>query len=72
MWASFQQIADLFETDKFGISRHIRNIYQTKDLDEKSTVTKIATVQMEGSRKVERLIDLLTKKLLDHNSFSSK
>ena len=28
LWANLQQIADLFETDKSGISRHINNIYK--------------------------------------------
>lgn len=57
LWASLQQIADLFETDKSGISRHISNIYKTGELKKNSTVAKIATVQVEGKRKVERKID---------------
>ena len=50
LWASLQQIAGLFGTDKSGISRHIKNIYQTGELEKKSTVAKIATVQKEGNR----------------------
>jgi len=57
LWASLQQIANLFETDKSGISRHIQNIYQTGELESKSTVAKIATVQMEGKRQVKREIE---------------
>jgi len=57
LWASLQQIADLFETDKSGISRHIKNIYQSEELEQKSTVAKIATVQIEGKRKVKREIE---------------
>ena len=57
LWANLQQIADLFDTDKSGISRHIKNIYETKELEQKSTVAKIATVQKEGSREVEREIE---------------
>jgi len=57
MWANLQQIADLFETDKSGISRHIENIYQTDELRRRGTVAKIATVQIEGSRQVTRLIE---------------
>jgi len=59
LWASLQQIADLFETDKSGISRHIASIYQTNELQPKSTVAKIATVQKEGKREVERNIQYL-------------
>ncbi|MFA5645735.1 MAG: hypothetical protein WDA18_05200 [Candidatus Ratteibacteria bacterium] len=50
IWASLQQIADLFETDKSGISRHIKNIYQSGELKQKETVAKIATVQTKGKR----------------------
>ena len=57
LWASLQQIADLFGIDKSGISRHIKNIYKDGELDEKSTVAKIATVQNEGNRIVKREIE---------------
>ncbi len=57
IWASLQQIANLFETDKSGISRHIQNIYQTGELEPKATVAKIATVQTEGNRTVKREIE---------------
>lgn len=57
LWANLQQIADLFETDKSGISRHINNIYQTNELEKKLTVAKIATVKKEGKREVERMVE---------------
>ena len=57
LWANLQEIANLFETDKSGISRHIKNIYQSRELDPKTTVAKIATVQAEGARKVKRNIE---------------
>ncbi len=57
LWASLQQIAGLFDTDKSGISRHIKNIYQTGELEKKSTVAKIATVQKEGNRTIKREIE---------------
>ena len=57
LWASLQQIADLFETDKSGISRHIKNIYKTGELEQKPTVAKIATVQKEGEREVRREVE---------------
>lgn len=57
LWASLQQIADLFETDKSGISRHIKNIYQTGELEPNATVAKNATVQLEGERRIKRNIE---------------
>ncbi len=57
VWGSLNQIADLFDRDKSVISRHIKNIYKTKELKKNSTVAKIATVQMEGKRKTKREIE---------------
>lgn len=57
LWASAQQMVELFETDKSGISRHIQNIYETGELSRSATVAKIATVQKEGNREVTREIE---------------
>ena len=56
IWASLDQIAKLFNRDKSGVSRHIKNIFTTNELDKSSTVAKIATVQKEGKRKIVRNI----------------
>lgn len=45
VWLSLIQIAQVFDTDKSGISRHIKNIYKSGELDQKSTVANFATVQ---------------------------
>lgn len=57
VWLSLNQMAELFDTDKSGISRHIDNIFESGELDPNATVAKNATVQNEGSRKVEREIE---------------
>ena len=57
VWGNLNQIADLFGRDKSVISRHIKNIYESRELEEKATVAKIATVQKEGKRKIIREID---------------
>lgn len=57
VWGSLNQIANLFGRDKSVISRHINNIYKSKELEKDPTVAKIATVQMEGSRKTKREIE---------------
>ncbi len=57
IWANLQQIADLFGTDKSGISRHIKNIYKSGELETKATVAKNATVQIEGNREIKREIE---------------
>ena len=57
VWLSLQQIADLFRRDKSVVSRHLSNIYRTKELARISTVAKYATVQSEGGRRVSRSIE---------------
>ncbi|WP_366924720.1 virulence RhuM family protein [Metallumcola ferriviriculae] len=54
VWLSLNDMAELFQRDKSGISRHIKNIYDEGELQEKGTIAYFATVQNEGSRSVER------------------
>lgn len=58
VWLSLNQISTLFERDKSVISRHIKNIFSENELHYPSTVAKNATVQKEGSRFVERIIEI--------------
>ncbi|HEY9582781.1 MAG TPA: RhuM family protein [Candidatus Paceibacterota bacterium] len=57
IWGNLNDIADIFETDKSGISRHIKSIIESGELGEGATVAKIATVQREGERTVRREIE---------------
>ena len=57
VWLSLEQMADLFQRDKSTISRHIKHVFAEGELVQEATVAKFATVQMEGARQVERLID---------------
>ena len=56
VWLTQAQMADLFETDRTSIVRHINNIYKVEELDRESTCAKIAQVQVEGKRNVKRNI----------------
>ena len=56
VWLSQQQMSELFKTDRTSISRHIKNIYRTEELDKKSTCAFFAQVKDEGFRKVTRKI----------------
>lgn len=56
VWLTADQMAELFQRNKSTISRHIKNVLESGELDEESTVAKNATVQNEGSRKVERVV----------------
>ena len=56
VWLTQAQMADLFQTDRTSIVRHINNIYKVDELDPSSTCAKIAQVQTEGRRQVRRVI----------------
>lgn len=56
VWLTQAQMAELFETDRTSIVRHINNIYKVEELDRESTCAKIAQVQVEGKRTVKRNI----------------
>ncbi len=64
VWGNLNQIAELFGRDKSVISRHIKNIFKTGELDKNSTVAKIATVQKEGEREVVREIEFYNLDLI--------
>ena len=55
VWLNREQLSELFDRDIKTIGKHINNALK-EELDS-STVTKIATVQKEGSREVNRYID---------------
>ena len=48
LWLSLKQIADLFERDKSVISRHLKNIFSTNELNRSSVVAKNATTATDG------------------------
>ena len=56
VWLTTDQMAELFQRNKSTISRHIKNVFESGELKPDSTVAFFATVQNEGTRKVERNI----------------
>ena len=58
IWTTQKAMAQLFNVDKSGISRHIANIYKEGELSQDTTVAKFATVVHRGVRgNVEELVD---------------
>lgn len=57
IWLPQQRIAELFDTTKQNISLHIKNIFESGELDENATVKKFLTVQQEGLREVKRNLE---------------
>ena len=58
LWCTQKAMAELFGIDKSGISRHITNIFKEEELQQDTTVAKIATVVNRGIRgEVEEMVD---------------
>jgi len=49
VWLTINQMSELFQVYKFGTSRHLKNIYDTGELQREATVAKYAAVQTESS-----------------------
>ena len=56
VWLSQAEIAELFQTTKQNISKHIQAIFDDQELDETATVNQQLIVQNEGDREVSRTI----------------
>jgi len=58
VWASDQQIMDLFGKARRTIGEHISNIYEEGELDKDSTWREFRQVQKEGNREVSRKVSI--------------
>ena len=56
IWMSQNELAKLFDTTKNNISSHMKNIFESGELEEISTVKNFLTVQKEGTRNVKRMV----------------
>jgi hypothetical protein len=57
VWLNLNQMARLFGRDKSAISRHLSNVFKTRELERAATVALPATVRQEGGRPVERAVE---------------
>ena len=57
VWLTQEQMQNLFGKAKSTISEHIKNIFSEGELIQNATVRNFRTVQIEGSREVERNIE---------------
>lgn len=58
VWLTADQMAELFQRDRSTIQRHIKRIYDERELTADSTCAFFAQVQTEGRRQVERKIPI--------------
>lgn len=54
LWLTQKAISLLFDTTPQNITTHIKNVYESNELDEMATCKEILQVQTEGARQVSR------------------
>lgn len=57
VWLSQAQMGELFGTNRQAITKHLKNIYETGELDREATSSILELVQKEGSRSVRRRVE---------------
>jgi len=57
IWMSQETMANLYGTIKQNISYHLGNIFKENELEKRTTVKEILTVQKEGNRNVRRNLE---------------
>ena len=57
-WMTQKTMAELFGVKIPAISKHLKNIYISGELNEEATISKMETVQPEGIREITRIIDV--------------
>ena len=55
IWATQKAMAGLFECSSDNIGVHLKNIFNSDELDKRATTEKISVVQIEGEREVNRV-----------------
>ena len=66
VWLSIDQMALLFGIDKSGISRYLKNIFESSEFDEEVVVAKIATTTQHGAiagKPRQRTVNFITRPL---------
>ena len=52
-----QQVAQIFDVQKAAISKHVKNIFDSGELEKRATVSILETVQTEGKRTINRQVE---------------
>jgi hypothetical protein len=57
LWLTQNQLVDIYQTSKSNVSEHIKHIFEDGELVREATVRNFRTVQIEGTRNVEREVE---------------
>jgi len=58
VWLTQLEMAELFDATRQNISLHLKNLFEEGELDPAATIKESLTVQIEGSREVQRTVNL--------------
>lgn len=58
VWLNQQQMAELFGTQRQAITKHLKNIFESGELNRQATCSILELVQKEGNRMVRRPIEI--------------
>ncbi len=58
IWLNQQKIAELFGVDKTVVTKHLKNIFETKELNSDSVSAKIAHTAVEGKNYLTQFYNL--------------
>ena len=58
VWLNQQQIAVLFGTQRQAITKHLKNIFESGELERQATCSILELVQKEGNRMVHRNVEI--------------
>jgi len=56
IWCTQKAMAALFDVGVPAISKHLANVFETGELKEEATISKMETVHQEGNREVRRIV----------------
>src|SRR5579872_1630693 len=57
-WLTQKTMSELFGVEKAAISKHLKNIYASNELNQEATVSILETVQMEAQRAITRKLEI--------------
>ena len=57
IWLNQKNLAKVFDTGIDNINVHLKNIYDSEELDKISTIEEISIVQKEGNRNINRKVN---------------
>ena len=57
VWLSQKAMAELFSVGVPAINKHLKNIFESEELEQSATVSKMEIVRSEGKRSIVRQVD---------------